>query len=206
MIINVNQRVVLGVLVFLSIAICNSQAGRLTVTKKVYFDMELDDLPVRPVGRIVIGLFGEVAPKTVANFAALANSTFGYGYPGTVFHRIIKGFMCQGGDFSKGDGTGGWSIYGRNFPDESFNNTHLPGFVNMANAGKDTNGSQFSIMVTKADWLNGHHVVFGKVLEGMDIVYMMSNLPTNGADHPIPTPRIARCGVIDVSVSFDVTE
>jgi len=203
MIINLNHRVVLGLVLFVTIAICKSQAGRLTVTHKVYFDMTVDDLPA---GRIVIGLFGEAAPKTVANFVALANGTFGYGYKGTIFHRIIKNFMCQGGDFSNGDGTGGWSIYGRHFADEAFNNTHLPGFVNMANAGADTNGSQFSILVVRADWLNGHHVVFGKVLERMDIVYRMSNLLTNAVDHPIPSPIINSCGVIDVAVPFDVTE
>jgi len=202
MTINLNRRVVLGLTVILSVAICKSQAGLYTITQKVYFDMEINDLPV---GRIVIGLFGQTTPKTVANFAALAAGTQGYGYQGSMFHRIIKGFMCQGGDFSNGDGTGGWSIYGRNFPDENFNITHRPGFVNMANAGPDTNGSQFSILVTIADWLNGHHVVFGYVLEGMDVVHKMENLPTNGVDHPLPSPVIARCGVIDVPVPYDIT-
>jgi len=203
MTINVHRSVVLGLFLILTVAICKSQAGPLTVTKKVYLEITIDDLPQ---GRIVIGLFGDACPKTVENFATLAAGTKGYGYKGTIFHRIIKGFMNQGGDFSNGDGTGGWSIYGRFFPDENLNGTHLPSFVNMANAGPDTNGSQFSILVTRADWLNGHHIVFGKVLEGMDIVYKMNSLPTNGSDHPLPSPIISSCGVIEVPVPFDVTQ
>jgi len=202
MTININRRAVLGLFIILSIAVIESEAGLLTVTKKVYFNMTLDDLPI---GQIVFGLFGQTAPKTVENFAQLAAGTPGFGYKGSVFHRIIKGFMCQGGDFTLGDGYGGRSIYGPTFPDENFNITHRPGFVNMANAGKDTNGSQFSILVTIADWLNGKHVVFAKVLEGMDIVHKMENLPTNGADRPMPTPMIQSCGVIEVKTPFDVT-
>jgi len=197
-----NHRVVLGLFGILAMTIGKSQAGLLTVTQKVYFNMTIDNYPA---GQIVIGLFGQTAPKTVANFAALAAGTPGFGYQGSMFHRIIKNFMCQGGDFSNGDGTGGKSIYGPTFPDENFTLTHRPKFVNMANAGPDTNGSQFSILTVIADWLNGHHVVFGKVLEGMDIVHRMENLPTNGADHPLPAPIISRCGVIDVPVPFDTT-
>jgi len=202
MTININGRVVLGLFCILSAAICNSQAGLLTVTDQVFFDITIDDFPE---GRILIGLFGQTTPKTVANFVALAAGTPGFGYQGSVFHRIIAGFMCQGGDISNGNRTIPRSIYGKSFPDENFILNHLPGFINLANAGPDTNESQFSILVTRADWLNGKHVVFGKVLEGMDVVHKMERLPTNGADHPIATPIISRCGVIPVPVPFDTT-
>jgi cyclophilin family peptidyl-prolyl cis-trans isomerase len=200
--VNLNRNVVLGLFFILSMVICKSQAGLYTVTQKVAFNMTINDLPA---GRIVFGMFGQTAPKTVQNFVTLAAGTMGFGYTGSTFHRIIKGFMCQGGDFTTGDGRGGRSIYGDTFPDENFNITHRPGFVNMANAGPDTNGSQFSILVTIADWLNGHHCVFAKVLEGMDVVYKMNNLPTNGADRPLSTPMIASCEVIAVPVPFDIT-
>jgi len=200
--ININQRAALGVFIVLSLAICQSQAGLLTVTQFANLTITIDDIQV---GVLRIGLFGQTTPKTVANFAAICAGTPGFSYKGSMFHRIIKGFMCQGGDITNGDGTGGKSIYGGNFPDENFNVTHRVGFVNMANAGPDTNGSQFSIMATIADWLNGHHVVFGKVIEGMDVFRKMENLPTNGADHPIPTPIISDCAVSNVLVPFDAT-
>jgi len=194
---------VLGLMVILSIAICSSQAGNLTVTQKVYFDIAIDDFVV---GRIVIGLFGQTCPKTVANFAAFAAGAPQGGYRGSMFHRIIKNFVVQGGDFLNGDGTGFTSIYGTDvFPDENFILKNLPMFVNMANKGVDTNGSQFSILLVPAPWLDGKHVVFGKVLEGMNIVHRMENLATNVNDHPISSPTIASCGVMNVTVPFDVT-
>ncbi|MBK8260853.1 MAG: peptidylprolyl isomerase [Nannocystis sp.] len=160
---------------------------------RVYFDISIGN---EPAGRIVFELFADVVPRTAENFRVLAAGQNGEApkYRGCPFHRIIPGFMCQGGDFTNRNGTGGVSIYGAKFADENFKLTHTePGLLSMANAGPGTNGSQFFITTVACPWLDGKHVVFGKVVEGLDVVKAMEAVGTrNGA--PSKPVAIADCG------------
>merc|ERR1712241_331733 len=182
------------------------------VTDKVFFKISIGG--VKQTNEVEIGLFGGTVPKTVANFKGLCEEpacddpgSSCEGYVGSNFHRVIKQFMIQGGDFTRGDGTGGRSIYGEKFADENFKLQHYgAGWLSMANAGKDTNGSQSFITVKKTSWPDGRHVVFGKVLKGMDVVRKVEENPTDGRDKPNKDVVIVDCGGEEVAEPFAVAK
>mmetsp|Transcript_4194 Transcript_4194/g.10107 ORF Transcript_4194/g.10107 Transcript_4194/m.10107 type:complete len:201 (+) Transcript_4194:51-653(+) len=174
------------------------------ITHKVFFDVKIgDDEPKR----ITMGLYGKDVPKTAMNFVHLCMGDKGKAstgqplhYKGSKFHRIIPNFMIQGGDFTRGDGTGGESIYGAKFADENFKLKHTgPGILSMANAGPNTNGSQFFITTVKTSWLDGRHVVFGKIVDGMDVVQQVEAVGSQSGS-PSKKVEIADSGLLEGSV------
>jgi cyclophilin family peptidyl-prolyl cis-trans isomerase len=171
------------------------------ITEKVFFDIAIDG---KPAGRFIFGLFGATVPKTAQNFLSLAigdrrnHVSKRLTYKGSKFHRIIKNFMIQGGDFTSGDGRGGESIYGAKFADENFKIRHTRrGLLSMANAGPNTNGSQFFLTSVATPWLDNRHVVFGMLLEGDALLKQIENLKTDRNDGPTVSVVISNCGQID---------
>ncbi|CUM66443.1 uncharacterized protein PRCAT00004107001 [Priceomyces carsonii] len=163
---------------------------------------------LQEIGNLEIGLFGLVVPQTVHNFVELSKMSQGYGYKGCKFHRIIKDFMIQGGDFSKGDGTGGYSIYDKgSFKDENFELKHNKlGRVSMANAGPNTNGAQFFIATNDdLNWLDGSHVVFGQLLNGFDTLQTLNEVQTGSRDDPIPSVIITDISIEKIDLNFNNT-
>lgn len=161
------------------------------IKNNIFFDISIDN---KNIGMVVIKLYHDIVPKTCHNFRELAIQQK---YKNTIFHRVIKDFMIQGGDFTKGDGTGGVSIYGETFEDENFHIKHTkPGLLSMANAGPNTNGSQFFITTKPTPHLDNKHVVFGEIISGMDLIYNIENTNTNGEDKPIKECKIIDCGLI----------
>merc|ERR1712147_300793 len=164
------------------------------MTTRVFFDITADGAPV---GKVIMELRTDVVPKTSENFRALCTGEKGYGFKSSTFHRVIPDFMCQGGDFTRGDGTGGKSIYGNKFEDENFTLKHTgAGVLSMANAGPNTNGSQFFLCTAKTTWLDGKHVVFGKVSEDSISMKVVKEIEKYGSENGKTRKKvlIADCG------------
>ncbi|KAF8344620.1 cyclophilin-like domain-containing protein [Amanita rubescens] len=168
-----------------------------TVTRPIVFmDIQIGETPA---GRLKMELFSEIVPKTAENFRQLCTGEYRVnarpmGYKGATFHSVPN-FMCQGGDFIKGDGTGSFSIYGDKFPDENFTEKHAgPGLLSMANSGPNTNGSQFFITTAKCDFLDGKHVVFGRVIDGVLTLRKIEHVSTGPNNRPKLTVKIVECG------------
>ncbi|KAJ0181858.1 hypothetical protein K1T71_002580 [Dendrolimus kikuchii] len=183
-----------------------SKARQFRVTDQVYLDIHSED---KILGRVVIGLFGDLAPNAVKNFKVLASTKGinGKSYKGTCFNRIIKRFMVQGGDVVSDDGSGSISIYGETFADENLETEHsMAGFVSMANKGPNTNGCQFLITTTGTPWLDNLHTVIGKVVEGQNVVHMLEHTPTDVEDRPTRRVFIADCGMIPTPQPYYISD
>ena len=168
-------------------------AAKRKANPRVYLNIRIGS---EAIGKVVIELFSDVVPRTAENFRCLCTGEKGFGYKGSPFHRIIPQFMCQGGDFTKQNGTGGKSIYGVKFDDENFQLKHTgPGMLSMANSGPNTNGSQFFICTAKTEWLDGKHVIFGHVVEGLDVVRKMEKVGTQSGKTSRPV-AIVDCGEV----------
>ena len=191
------------ILIALGVCCAGKTPTDATITRKVALTIQIGEKTVQTP--IVIGLFGADTPKTVDNFfqictvRGLEKDGKKLSYVGSKFHRIIPQFMIQGGDFTNHDGTGGWSIYGRKFDDENFNVEHDVGVLSMANAGPNTNGSQFFITTAATPWLNGRHTVIGRVLSGMDVVYEVEK---NGSSTGKPKHEVKIIDCVDPNCSI----
>ncbi|KAI9291188.1 peptidyl-prolyl cis-trans isomerase B precursor [Neoconidiobolus thromboides FSU 785] len=172
-------------------SLCLAQTN-MNFTSYVYFDIKLRN---KDLGRIIFGLYGNIVPITTENFRILSTGELGYGFKGSYFHRVVKNFVIQGGDFTTGDGNGGHSIYGHDFKDENFIIKHDYGTLSMANDGPDTNGSQFFITTVDVHRLDGKYVAFGRVVKGMDIVHQIEDEKANADQRPYELAQITDSGV-----------
>jgi len=194
-----------GTLIVAFCCLVLTQATYFEVTDEVYFDITVGGVSK---GRLGFALFGTEVPKTVNNFKAFASTGVnGKRYAGTAFHRVIARFMMQGGDVVNGDGTGSASLYGESFADESFNIKHgMGGMLSMANHGPDTNGCQFFITTTHTPWLDGKHVVFGKLIEGWNLLTELGDVPTDDNDKPFKAMVIEKSEVQHLTSTYTLTD
>lgn len=199
---------------FTLFSLAYSAKDEYAVTEEVYFDVEIKNYEKNEDyrGRFVVGVFGDICPVTALNFISLAEGFKRSGkqklhYKNTPVHKVVKDFVIQMGDVSKKDGTGEISIYGGTFADENFVVSHQSaGIVSMANHGKDSNGSQFFVLLTKSRWLDQKHVAFGKVVKGMDVVRLIGELETKSDNKPFKPVKIVDSGVVGLERKYFLNE